>query len=79
MNTTTKVSIMYTWCIHGHMERGIKFNARKGASGFKAMTARFDGRCIYQCGRPLLAGMEIIYAVQERHAFHVECSPFKVA
>lgn len=58
------------------METGIKFNRKTNATTFRLMTARFDGRCVYNCGRPLLAGMEIVYDSYERSTQHADCCPF---
>lgn len=58
------------------MEQGIRHLGQKKDKNYRLMTARFDGRCVYKCGKPLLAGMEIVYAVQERTVEHAACCPF---
>lgn len=58
------------------METGLKFNRKNNATTFKVMTAKFDGRCVYNCGKPIIAGTEIVYDSWERKAQHASCCPF---
>lgn len=54
----------------------------KVSTGYKLMTAKFDGRCVMTraavdpCGRGIKAGEQIVYSTQERTAMHSSCCPF---
>lgn len=56
---------------------GIPMTMPEKDRNFRKMTARFDGRCAYRCGNPILAGTPIVFAVVERNAVHLDCCPFK--
>jgi hypothetical protein len=48
----------------------------KASTGYKLMSAKFPGRCVFRCGRDIQAGERIVYATQERQAMHSGCCPF---